>query len=438
MNPTVYRAAQLSNEFPEAKYALPPSFPFIVDDDNLEVDRQALRYLDSTFRRARGSGLKVKRKRTSIHSVDAAAYDLVDFLRYLVRSREAERHDSISKEGGTQESVPRALHDFTIDEVSAYRDELFARVSKQTHETLSDGTCTRRVNRALHYGDWLQRRGILFDFGTLPDDDNILLPGDDQNDVVRPLSEREWHRVRDVLGPLPSKRQHGVDERPTRNRLAAELALATGLRVDEVAKLTIHQIVDLRFDDTAPAHAEVKLRVTQTKRLVARNVYIPMYLVKELHLYIDGERREAMTEATRSWLADKQRQHTILFVNGSDARQHAGKAISADVLSNAFHTACIRAGLTSSVEKIDPVTGEKYLTQLASHRFHDLRHTFAVWKYYSEKESGNSEPWKLIQALLGHKHLSTTMNTYLKVVPGERREVNRRTFYATRRRFNGN
>jgi integrase/recombinase XerC len=194
----------------------------------------------------------------------------------------------------------------------------------------------------------------------------------------------------------------------------------------------------LRFDGTASPHAEVKLRVTQTKRLVARNVYIPMYLVRELHLYIDGERRDALTEAATYQLNDKQRQHTTLFVNGSDARQHAGKPINPDVLSNAFHTACIQAGLTRSAEKIDPLSGKKYVTQLTSHRFHDLRHTFAVWKYYSEKEAGNSEPWKLIQSLLGHKHLSTTMNTYLKVIPGERREVNRRTFHAMRRRFGGN
>lgn len=438
MNPTIYRAVELSKDLPEAAYALPDGFPFVVDDDSLEVDRLALRYLDATFRKTRGTGIQVRRKRTSLHSVDAAAYDLVDFLRYLVKARDAEHRSVDSGMLSKSGTIQSALHEFTIDDVVKYRDELFARVSKQTHETLSDGTCTRRVNRALHYGDWLQRTGVIFDFGTLPDDDTILLPGNDQDDVVRPLSEKEWHRIRDVLGPLPSQQKIEIDERQTRNRLASELALATGLRVDEVAKLTIHQILDLRIDDTASPHDEVRLRVTQTKRLVARDVYVPMYLVKELHLYIDGERRQATAEGAKFRLKDKQRQHVVLFVNGADARQHSGKPINPDILSNAFHTVCIRAGLTRSAEKIDPLTGEQYVTQLASHRFHDLRHTFAVWKYYSEKEAGNSEPWKLIQSLLGHKHLSTTMNTYLKVIPGERREVNRRTFQAIRRRFSGN
>lgn len=440
MNPTVYHAVSINKELPEAKYALPAGFPFIADDDSLEVQRWPLLYLDSTFRKGQGTGLVPRRKRTSMHSVNASAYDLVDFLRYLAHARETEKSADVGDrhEGPSRDAQELPLHNFTIYDVLRYRDDLYTKISRQTHETLSDLTCSRRINRVLDYAKWLERQGILFDFA-LTSDTKIRAPWPSSEDnSVRSLSEREWHSVRAQLGPLPSEQQQEIDERPARNRLASELAIASGLRVDEIAKLTIHQVLALRFDSSAPDHAEVKMRVTQTKGLVARDVYVPMYLIRELQLYVDRERQEAMTEAAKFWLTEKQRQPTTLFVNGADAHQHAGKPIQADVLSHAFYEACVRVGLTHSSEKIDPISGEHYMTQLSSHHFHDLRHTFTIWKYYSEKEAGNPEPWKLLQALLGHKHLSTTLNTYLRAVPGERREVNRRTFSAIRSRFSGN
>ena len=47
---------------------------------------------------------------------------------------------------------------------------------------------------------------------------------------------------------------------------------------------------------------------------------------------------------------------------------------------------------------------------------HDLRHTYAVWSYHILKSLGDPEPWKSIQIQLGHKHIDTTINTYLKYV----------------------
>jgi len=45
---------------------------------------------------------------------------------------------------------------------------------------------------------------------------------------------------------------------------------------------------------------------------------------------------------------------------------------------------------------------------------HCLRHTCAMWTYIAEKRQGNSEPWKVVQARLGHAHLKTTTDTYLR------------------------
>src|ERR1035441_1793883 len=60
---------------------------------------------------------------------------------------------------------------------------------------------------------------------------------------VRPLiggdpKNPSFPRIAGHLGPLPSER--GADDpTPSRDRLAAELSVSTGLRVDEVAKLTL-------------------------------------------------------------------------------------------------------------------------------------------------------------------------------------------------------
>lgn len=81
-----------------------------------------------------------------------------------------------------------------------------------------------------------------------------------------------------------------------------------------------------------------------------------------------------------------------------------------------FKMAAIAGGLTETTIKTDPDTWKQYAVKEAAHSFHDLRHTFACMLYHAEKRNGNPEPWKLIQGRLGHKHLSTTMNTYLRVV----------------------
>ena len=79
-------------------------------------------------------------------------------------------------------------------------------------------------------------------------------------------------------------------------------------------------------------------------------------------------------------------------------------------------TLCTDAGLVEIVERLDPYTGKQYTTTRPKHSFHDLRHTYAVITYHLEKQNGNSEPWKKIQSILGHKNLSTTMDIYLDQV----------------------
>lgn len=437
---TVYKASPIPSKYTEAAFQLPSGFPYLVDDDALEVIEPALLYLCNQFIRAG----RYKAGPTA----EAAAYDLMDWWRYL------------GEKG-------RDWTDVDIDFFAGYREDRLATVSPQTHETLKPKTIRRRMSRAFDYCKWAIKSKLMSAdglgslreiqqlisspssdyepgdpaFEEVPSDSvTDLLPEDktEGHEHVNVLSPHSWQTLQSELGPLPSEAKKTGDLRPTRDRLASEFSLQTGLRVDEVANLTIKQILGLQIPDGAPDEMKLKMHVTKTKRLRPRDVEVPVYLVRELYTYIDGEREETLTVAKRYWLKGNTRKPVSLFLNGTAARHHAGKPIQSDTLSRQFHAAVLRAGLLNVVDKIDPETVESYLTQVAMHCYHDLRHTFAVWTYYAEKAAGNAEPWVIIQRLLGHKHLSTTLNIYLKHVDSERRDTNALVFGATRRRFSGN
>lgn len=73
-------------------------------------------------------------------------------------------------------------------------------------------------------------------------------------------------------------------------------------------------------------------------------------------------------------------------------------------------------GILETVQKEVPLTGKRLLSQVPKHSVHDLRHTYAVLTYHAERANGNAEPWKKIQAQLGHAHLQTTVDIYLSHV----------------------
>ncbi|GAA0429874.1 hypothetical protein GCM10009094_38110 [Massilia aurea] len=81
-----------------------------------------------------------------------------------------------------------------------------------------------------------------------------------------------------------------------------------------------------------------------------------------------------------------------------------------------FRNACFELGLVDTVKKKDPMTNEVFLDKVPKHSIHDLRHSYAVLTYHAERLNGNPEPWKKIQAQLGHENLKTTIGTYLRYV----------------------
>lgn len=401
----------------KSAHALPEGFCYLVDWDSQAVIEPVLLYLQFKFRSTGGS----YRPNTQKACVD----HLKDWWGHLAH-------------------INKTWDQIDDEDVIQYRDVMLFGVSPKTHDKYDVKTIRRRIGSVLAFYDWAYRQNIFdleldqkqFRPNCQPTDSDALththgrgeievstiLPKDrsSPDDDVRPLSPKEVRMVMKQLGPLPSEQEK--DPRSCRNRLAAELALNSSLRVDEVASLEKYQILNLTPEPNMP-YGVCRLHITKTKGLVPRWIEIPNWLVAELHVYIDGERSDCIRMSHKYWCKRKADEAKALFVNTILAKSNVGRKVSAATLSREFSHAVINCGLMMRKPRINPETGESYMDVVPAHRFHDLRHTFAVWLYHSEKAAGNAEPWKQIQSLLGHKHLATTLNIYLRVVDSYERNV---------------
>jgi len=462
---TLWKADELPKDDLLSKFALPEGFPFVVveSDKSIEIQEHVLLYLHDKFVKGKGRRRwKEKYKNTS----EAYAYDLRDWFAFL----EVCENESI--ESG---KVGKAWDAATEDDYIDYADALQDAVSPRTRRPLADATIRRRQSTVGNFYKDAQTRGwYVGSFlktqikkgRTRPADRDAMVhlrAGREttrevfpyaeeigETGVVHPLSSAEWRAIQRELGPLPSEREENLG--PSRDRLACEFSLTTGLRVDEVANLTVHQILKLDADYALSSEEDrengyLKLYITKTKRLKPRNVLVPCYLIPELVHYIDGERAAAVSagRAYSAKLGKKYREPGSLFVNHAYPLQHAGNAIQPASLSHAFRQACKAAGVMKTVQEIHVVEDDEgnetevsVLRRAAAHCYHDLRHTFAVTKYFDEVENKNSEPWMLIKELLGHASVETTRDIYLKVVTVEEKARAGKISYRAKQRAGGN
>lgn len=230
------------------------------------------------------------------------------------------------------------------------------------------------------------------------------LPKSRPNVVIHPLMVRDLTNLLNHVGPQAANRQG--DRRVARDRLICDLGWAVGLRLAEVLSLTTLQFLSLSPDPSSP-YTDLKLIVCG-KGNKTRQVAIPTWLVLDAIEYIDGERAEAL----RARKVGLRRPSTQLLLGRLDSPRR-GQPISKDAIQKMIREACSALGFVEIVEKTIPETGEVFHDKVPKHSYHDLRHTYAVLTYYAEVANGNAEPWKKIQAQLGHSHLSTTIDTYL-------------------------
>lgn len=321
-----------------------------------------------------------------------------------------------------------------VEDLSRYRDTLLQAFSPHTHRRYKSKTVRRRLTTILGFYNWAFQRKLisenldLREIRDFPRPCTIvseILPRITDEELIRPFSNPTILRVLMILGPRPPHvSETRNDNRPVRDRLIATVQVTTGMRIDEVLSLAKYQILDLRAHSDDPVEI-VKLRITKTKGLSPRIVGLPQYLLDALHWYIDHERKEAVAKGLRIRNATRRSLETsALFVNGVQSNyRDVGNPLRTSTFMNIFKRAVMQAGLVHKELHRHPITGIESLKPVADHTSHDLRHTFAVQTYHSLKAQGDSEPWKRIQSLLGHRQLSTTIDTYLRTVTIEEARI---------------
>lgn len=388
----ITKAIQIDSGAVGGRVRLPVGFPILVWDSTHEPIEPVLRYVYDRYRKRLSSALSVTN-------------DLKDWWAYL-----------------TEHEIRWNVVD--LEDVTYYTDVMLNTVSPLTHLRYSTSTIRKRTGAVRGFYEWAAQKKLLdrpIDFsgaagfgpsavesiGGSADKSSFLPePSEGVDDFVVALTSVEVAKIFKQLGPLPSEREN--DPRPSRDRLIGELALNTGMRRDEISNLTYEQIMRL-CPERSLKNGACLLRITKTKGLRPRYVEVPNWLVDELRLYAETERADSLN-ARRGDAKPAYR----FFLNGRNAKHNAGWAVKNDTIDRQFRNAVIAAGLMNDVVRFDPATSEQYVTEEPKFTFHALRHTFAIWRYYAEFAAGVHEPWKIVQALLGHKSLATTLAIYLR------------------------
>jgi len=385
--------------------ALPLGFPILLDTTGMEICEPILLFM-------RATQLKAKYPQGFPSSTVGIAQDLRDWFEYL---------DGLS----ISWFDARRIH------IENYRNLLENTASPISLKAYAIPTIRRRLYAIIKFYGWAKDVG-LYAFVLEPlvvqsrmarqtqettqshrNARSSLLPQahNPRGEQIRPISSANLQAIFAALGPLPP--EDGAvpsDPRSVRNRLIAEFSFATGSRRDETRSLTRHQIEGLITEIDSKSFGPndfVEHHLSRTKGQRGGVILIPVWLVRALHWYIHHERKEAVQASGKS------RDPRQLFVNHAHAKRNPGGPVTNDTISDMFHQAVMKVGLFTTHRRLYAPTDEEFDIRVGRHRFHDLRHTFAVVLYQCEVAQGKSEPWKLVQLLLRHADLETTISTYL-------------------------
>ncbi|MFA0055537.1 tyrosine-type recombinase/integrase [Vibrio echinoideorum] len=319
-----------------------------------------------------------------------------------------------------------------------YRSHLLKQIKQGE---LAHSTASVRMNQIVNYYKWLMHDGYLrvknekkapfkMEFVSVQNsgmlahisptfivetsDLRIKVPRDADSKNIRPLSPLS----RDALGILT---QH-LPQTSEELRLQALLAIDTGMRVEEVATLSLDAL------DTATPLAESQHRFeillcprstgVQTKFLKTRTVEISSDLLQALNEYRISERRLKRTTKLNEKIEQLD----------SDAPPFNQKTI--EILDR-----CDRHEPLFVSQQGNPATGKsiearwiefraeiKQAESSFSHRFHDLRATYCTYRLSDLLETGLPivDCMELLMGWMGHKDETTTWK-YLRFL--KRKEV---------------
>lgn len=275
---------------------------------------------------------------------------------------------------------------------------------------------------------------------------------------VRALTKKEWQRLKNIgLGGLEEDGNFDKSFRgqfATRNMVAAELALTTGMRLQEWRSLLIFELIP----EAQGGHIELEISAKGQRR---RTVFYPEATALEIDFYLMVERKRAIRKAQTylrrhsadlAWVTGIDPQaRQIEYVFRSETRKAAWRQIPLDhrkvmvqmdgdsiepvslfiggsgrqPSQRSWHQVFAQAN--ERLHRLDILSEDRTITP------HDLRHTFAVVLLQSlQKRALNHDlaigsgsgtisehiifnPLLALQRLLGHASPETTMK-YLRFV----------------------
>ncbi|WP_229611284.1 site-specific integrase [Vibrio parahaemolyticus] len=315
-----------------------------------------------------------------------------------------------------------------------FRSHLLKQIKKGD---LAHSTASVRMNQIVNYYKWLMHDGYLKiknekeapfkmefvsvqstgvlahvspTFTVETSDLRIKVPKDADSSNIRPLTPLSQESLSILTQYLPNA--------PAELRLQVLLSIDTGMRIQEIATLSIRAI------ETATPIAESEHRFelllspqatgVMTKYLKSRKVEISAELLSALNDYRISERRikrgnkldqklEALPEIAGSLKQETlerlklSERHEPLFVS------EQGNPVTAKLIGARW------TELRAEIKKTHPTF---------THRFHDLRSTYGTYRLSDLIESGLSslECMELLMGWMGHRNESTTWKylRYLK------------------------
>lgn len=346
---------------------------------------------------------RVVKNSPSSHTWEASGYDLLGWLQWC-QLNGIDWHDAAESDRQQfGDDYSASSEDRTVNRklTAVRRFYDFCRSEGWYHRDIGVSISQRHIaNRPIDSDEMAHARSTAGRFK----EHDALLRKVGRKDVVRPLQVNQLRRLLEHLGP--TLKEPGGSTRSVRDRLICDLGYVSGLRLGDVVKLTTLQFLRLTVEPNQEFH-DFQV-IVEGKRKVTRSVAVPGWLVLAIQSYILDER--AVSE--RSAKKRLAKPITALFLGHANSKS-AGKAISRSAIQKMFAQACINCGITEQKQVEDDQSGQKMIKRVPAHSYHDLRHNSAVLTYHAEKALGNPEPWKIVQARLGHKSFKVTIDTYL-------------------------
>lgn len=409
---------------------LPENFPIPMDRDTREIHEIIFAYLlrrylisRSTAQREHDASMSAdehaslsieQRVRNSrINSAHAAAKDLADFQTYL-------------------DYFELDWFDVTPEDIDTYCDAMAETVSPLSARQYAENTVRRRENTIRHFYATAHTVGDVANpaFGKVYKRPKTAIrkralahtgyqrrttvhhtqrASGRLKDPPHPMTPRQWKAIASFLGPA-----NQTPGAPTvAHRLACETALQTALRIEEICWLTKAQFLDLTWPEDWPPKKLLVLQLNISKGQNGGSILIPIWVVKLLIAYIEGQREEDVQAGIAN--GNMAYDHGFLFVNGDGRPEHRGKKLTTDTLARHFNTAVVNAGHTRSDNRTDPDSGEVLTFVEAMFSFHDLRHTYVIWTHHTLLKEGHPAPFIPISKQLRHANHQITEEHYLTV-----------------------